>query len=169
MRSLGHAAAIWCGWILTGCALFEPAPVTRQVHGQLYEGPFIAPEAYAAYLRGALAEETQRYDEAETAFLEVTRSYGESAEAWTRLGAVRCNRPVPRVRSAWDAFARAVEADATFAPALVERARCARRLGDWRRAWADATHAARLTLDDPLLRQLLTQLRSELRPEKPLR
>ncbi|MBX3233463.1 MAG: hypothetical protein KIT84_37830 [Labilithrix sp.] len=99
--------------------------MARVYNGRVVSGPFVPSEAYAAYLRGVLAEEAGDDKTALAAFEEAAREDDdEDPEPLVRIGAVRC-RLDPKGRGADDAFAKAAKVDRTYAPLLAARARCA--------------------------------------------
>jgi tetratricopeptide (TPR) repeat protein len=145
---------------LFGCAGMPT--VTRVVDGHVVEGSFVEPDAYAAFLRGAVAEERGDLPGALREYEAITTVDGDNAELWTRIAVVRC-RINPRDEVAWDALSRAVKSDAEYAPAWAARARCALGRGgaspaDKRAALRDAEHAAELDPRDPGPQILLSQL-----------
>jgi Tfp pilus assembly protein PilF len=97
--------------------------------GRVFEGRFIEPESYAAFLRGVLAEEAGQLPEALRAFAAAAALDDRDPLVATRLGGVLC-RMDPKDPRAEEAFARALRIDASFEPALDARARCARARGD---------------------------------------
>ncbi len=134
---VGFAAAL----ALAGCAA-TPA-VDRMYGGRVVAGRYVGPEAYAAFLRGAIAEAAGDAGAALVAYEEAARLDREGPEVWARIAAVRCAAD-PRDARADDAFARAFAADATYAPAWEAKARCALSRGDERGAAAAARRAAEL-------------------------
>jgi tetratricopeptide (TPR) repeat protein len=105
------------------------------VDGHRVEGRYVAGEAYAAYLRGVVLETEGRLDAAMAAFGEAIRHDPDSAELWTRLGALRCAAEVEPTSAAsgstpWDAFKRASEIDPAYEETWTERARCHLRRND---------------------------------------
>jgi hypothetical protein len=134
-------------------ACAAPLDVTRVVDGRVALGRFIPPDAYSAFLRGAMAEEAGQLAAAASAYTEAA-SLDEDPEIWTRIGDVRCvmshrdaGRAGPETPGADGAFARALAIDPAYAPALEARARCAASRGDERAAREDEERAAAL---DPL-------------------
>src|SRR5581483_1870882 len=97
--------------------------VTRIVGAETLRGPFVDGDAYAAFFRGAAAEEHGKWPEALAAY-EEARSYDEDdPEIWTRIGSVRCKA------NAADAdgprsLARALEIDPDYGPAHLAMALC---------------------------------------------
>jgi tetratricopeptide (TPR) repeat protein len=128
----------------TGCG-FGSGNVTRVYWGKPVEGRYIAPEAYAHYAQGALDE--ARGDDAAAAeeYAAAVSIDPESADAWTRLGAVRCRR---RATSTDSAFATAESLDPELASLWRERARCALVRGDAKRARETARRAVALDPSD---------------------
>jgi hypothetical protein len=101
---------------LLGCAR---QPVVRVVGGERVEDRAIASEAYAAYLRGSLAESAGDWARARAEYRRVLSWDGASVEARARLGRVECRA---------SGRAAALEAAVSFAPgaelAWLELARC---------------------------------------------
>ena len=64
--------------------------VERAYDGHVVEGRAIEPEAYAAFLSGALAEASGQGREALAWYERAARVDGRSPEIWARVGAVRC-------------------------------------------------------------------------------
>ncbi len=73
--------------ILSGCA--SSRPVTRIVDGRTVVGRYIAPEAYAAYLRGVIEEESGHCDKALVAYQEAARFDGDDPEIQQRIARMR--------------------------------------------------------------------------------
>ena len=140
--TLGVVAALGLG-----C---EPnAAVTRIVDGRRVEGRYVPDRAYASYTEAAALEARGETDGAARAWLAAIDSDPRSAEAWTRLGALRCraaNDDPARhpVEGAWDAFARGEAADAQYPPLWIERARCHLILGRSAAAISAASTGVRL-------------------------
>jgi tetratricopeptide (TPR) repeat protein len=132
-----------------GCQLVTAERVARSFDGRVVEGPYISEKAYEAYVQGELAEARGAHGAAEAAFERATRHAPEAPEPWVRLGAARCTRAAGREgRGADEAFGRALELDESFAPAYVERARCALGRGRLDGAERDARRAIGLAPDD---------------------
>ncbi|AUX23429.1 hypothetical protein SOCEGT47_039540 [Sorangium cellulosum] len=96
--------------------------VARAVDGQIVEGRFISPHAYALYAIGAEAEARGDLELALLSYERAEDSDPESADIWTRVGAVRCR--LGRGEAAADAFERARAIDPDYEPAHREQARC---------------------------------------------
>ncbi len=107
----------------TGIACGAESKVVRVYDGRVVEGAYVPPEAYAFYLRGALAAEKGDLRGALAAYEEALGEDDEDPEVWTRVGDVRC-RLDPKDTKADDAIGRALKIDATYAPAHAARAAC---------------------------------------------
>jgi tetratricopeptide (TPR) repeat protein len=114
------------GPLALGCA--GESKVVRVYDGRIVEGAFVPPEAYAAYLKGGLAEEAGDLRSALSAYEEAAREDDEDPEPFTRIGDVRCKLD-PKDKSADDALGRALRIDRTYAPAIAAQARCAAARG----------------------------------------
>jgi len=125
------------------CACVREGRVERAFDGQVVEGRFIDPRAYAAFLRGTIAEANADNGEALAGFEEAARTDPDSAEIWTRIGDVRC-RADAHDGHADAGFSRALAIDATYARAWAAKARCAIARGDTAGARAAAGRAAAL-------------------------
>lgn len=106
--------------LLCGCAGSSGA-VTRIVAGETIRGRFIEGEAYAAFLRGAVAEEEGRLAEALAAYEEVRAIDSEDAEVFARIARVRC--AMKAGSGAADAR-RALDIDPDYGPAHEALALC---------------------------------------------
>jgi tetratricopeptide (TPR) repeat protein len=126
---------------MTGCSL-RPA-VDRAYGGTIVPGRYVEPEAYAAFLRGAIAQAAGDSREALAAFQEARRVDGDSPEIWTRVGEVRCAMAARNGDADHD-FARALDLDPRYARAWSARARCAALRGDEAGARTAAEKAAAL-------------------------
>ncbi len=127
--------------LAVGCA-GRPA-VDRAYGGSVVRGRFVEPEAYAAFLRGAIAQARGDLREALSAYAAAAQLDPSSPEVWTRTGEVRCKLD-PRDATAQEALSRALDLDATYARAWEARAQCAMARGDASGARADAEKAAAL-------------------------
>ena len=117
--------------------------VTRMADGVRYEGRFINPEAYAAYLLGVEYEARGNFNEALRAYLEAHTEDPDSPEIWARIGAVRCFSSAPQAgpAGARAAFEHGLQLDPSYPGNYLERARCAERAGDLSSALRDSTAA----------------------------
>jgi tetratricopeptide (TPR) repeat protein len=138
-----------CLALSVSCTM-RSAGVTRMADGVRYEGRFVSPEAYAAYLLGVEREARNEFDEALAAYLEAHAEDPDSAEIWARIGAVRCfsNAAPAGPAAARASFARGLLTNPAYYGNYFERARCAERAGDFRSALTDATAAVARNPDD---------------------
>ena len=144
--ALGLAFAI-CAGCTTGSN-----GITRMADGVRYQGRFINPEAYAAYLLGVESEARGNFEQALGAYLEAHTEDPDSPEIWARIGAVRCFSSESQAgpAAARAAFEQGVKIDPTYYGNYLERARCAERAEDFQSALRDATSAvARRPEDEP--------------------
>ena len=120
-----------------GCAVGSSG-VTRMADGVRYEGRFVNPEAYAAYLLGVEHEARGEFSEALAAYLEAHAEDPDSPEIWARIGAVRCISSEPKAgpAAARAAFERGLKIDPAYYGNYFERARCAERAADFASALA---------------------------------
>ncbi len=139
--ALALAGALAVAAPLSGC--IRGGGVERVYDGDVIEGRFVGAEAYAAFLRGALADADGHAEEAATAYEEAAARQPASAEAWTRLGDVRC-RHDPNDPRAQAALSHALSIDGEYAPAWAARASCALSRGDEGTARTAALRAAEL-------------------------
>jgi hypothetical protein len=127
--------------LVSGCAGY--APVERAYSGNVVEGRYISPDAYASFLSGAIAEASGDLARASTAYAQALGLDEESVELWTRLADVKCRRDT-RDAGADDAFRRALERDPGYARAWAAKARCLSARGDVAGARDAAQRAAQL-------------------------
>ncbi len=125
--------------LTSGC--FGRSDVVRVVRGQSVRGRYIDERAYEAYLRGAIAEQHSKFEDAEQAYATVVDADPEGVDPLVRLGAVRCARGVANLGPAMNAFRAALRLDPNYGPAYIERARCYMRSKDWTSAEKDARGA----------------------------
>ncbi len=142
--------------LLSLCSLVACAEssgsVTRMADGVRYEGRFVNPEAYAAYLLGVEREARGEYKNALSAYLEAHAEDPDSPEIWARIGALRCvSSPAPGgPAAAYPSFEHGIESDPEYFGNYLERARCAERGRDLAGALSDASAAvARRPQDEP--------------------
>jgi tetratricopeptide (TPR) repeat protein len=93
------------------------------VDGRVEEGRFIEPSAYAAYLRGAIAEAHGDFGVALTEYQNASKVDPADPEIWTRIGEVRC-KVNPHDLQARVAIREALIRDEDYAPAWEARASC---------------------------------------------
>jgi len=137
-RSIALLAAVALG-LGTGC--LPEARVSRVYDGKVHHERYIHPEAYAAFLRGVLAEEAGDGKGALSAFTQAADDDDDDPEIWTRIGEVRCKLD-PKDDGADKAFARALKVDPTYANALAGKARCSLARNKPAEAAASAAQAA---------------------------
>jgi len=158
VRALGLALALAAVPAALGCA--GGSKVTRVYDGRIVEGSFVPAEAYAAYLRGVLAEEAGDLRSALSAYELAAREDDEDPEPLTRVGEVRCKLD-PKSAGADDAFARALRIDRTYAPALAAQARCAAARGNPAEGAAMLEKIAAEDRTSPSLEALFIRLAAE--------
>lgn len=112
----------------------------RVFNGQVVEGHYIEPEAYAAYVEGAYREARGEWAQAERAYRRALLSDGQSPQIWTRLGALACRDSLPRAQ---EHFERALALE-PFAPTWTERGRCLAAHQRPKEALEAALHGAQL-------------------------
>jgi hypothetical protein len=138
-RSLSPAALV-ASVLLGGCA--GSPTVERAYEDRSVEGRFIEESAYAAFLRGAIAEAAGDAPRALASYDQAARQDSGSSEVWMRIGAVRCAMN-PRDPEADRAFARSLSLDAHLGRTWAAEARCASSRNDTKGAELDAEQAAR--------------------------
>jgi Tfp pilus assembly protein PilF len=139
--SPGSVGALACAATLVGCV--AGTGVERVYDGDVVLGRFVSSEAYAAFLRGSIADAEGHLEEAVQAYEEAAARQPASTEVWTRLGDLRC-RQSPRDPRAEAALSRALSLDDGYAPAWAARATCALARGDAPGARIAAKRAADL-------------------------
>ncbi len=140
---------VGAGLLCVACMQTEGG-VTRMADGVRYEGRFISPEAYAAYLVGVEHEARAEYRAALASYLEARAEDPQSPELWARIGAVRCvaSRPERGPKAAETAFERGIQSEPAYFGNYLERARCAERARSFRDALADGSAAVARRPDD---------------------
>lgn len=133
-------AALLATLALAGCT---EAGVIRVIDGREVEGRFISEVAYAYYARGADSEARGDLEAALAAYGAAAEDDKDSAEIWTRIGAVRCELKGQR-GDPDEAFSRAEDHDADYEPLWRERARCAFAAGRFDVALAASARAVEL-------------------------
>ena len=134
--------------------------VTRMADGVRYEGRFVNPEAYAAYLLGVEHEAHGDYASALEAYQEAHTEDPDSPEIWARIGAVRCisGKAGRAPGGASSAFEHGIANDPEYFGNYLERARCAERSGDLESALRDASAAVARRPDDEPSNLLVARL-----------
>jgi hypothetical protein len=133
--------AVACLLLTTACG--GGALVERAYDGHVVQGRSVDPDAYAAFLTGAIAEASGNGREALTAYERAARLDSGGPETWTRVGAVRCALR-PGDPGADDAFARALAIDPRYAGVWGAKARCAASRNDPAATLVAARRAAEL-------------------------
>jgi hypothetical protein len=126
-----------------GCA--HRSTVERAYGGDVVEGHYVSPQAYAAFLRGAIAEAEGHAVDALSAYGEAADFDPASPEPWTRMAQVRCSQGGrDGVAKAESELAHALKLDPGYARAWAVKAACAAARGDVVGQRAAATRAAQL-------------------------
>jgi len=97
--------------------------VTRVIDGRVVVGRFVTPEAYALFLRGAIAEGSGALHEAIAAYEAVAKVDDKDPEVFARIARARCARD-PGDAKAKEALERAFALDADYGPAFAAAAAC---------------------------------------------
>lgn len=119
-----------------GCQL--RGSVVRVADGREIEGPVIAPESYATYMEGALAEAAGDRKAAERAYERAVEEDPDNAAAWARLGAVTCATDSKKAETA---LSRALDLDAEGYDPWLARAQCDLLHEQYRAALVSAKNA----------------------------
>lgn len=125
-------------------ACTHPMSVERAYDGDVLQGRYVSPEAYAAFLRGALAEAGHRPHDAVQAYAEAARRDRASPEPWTRIAHIQCVSESKDVAAADRALDRALALDPGYARAWEVKAECAGARGDVAGQRAAAARAVQL-------------------------
>jgi tetratricopeptide (TPR) repeat protein len=158
-RLLGSLAA--CAVTLLGCGA---GPTTQRVfHGEVVVGPYVEPEAYAAFAEGVYLEQRGDQAGAMRAFRRAQALDEDSPGIAARLGALICRT---NLEAALDEF-RTSDVARDYAPAWVGRALCLSRHGQSARALEAAHRAVMLEPGNPEANLLIAELhRAGARPER---
>lgn len=140
MRELVALAVVGIVGLAAGGCGSEPR-VVRVYDGRVVQGRYVSPEAYAAFLRGAIAEAGGDLKAAATAYGAAADEDDEDPEVLARLGEVRCKLD-PKDGNADRAFGRALSIDPKYAGALAAWSRCASARGKASEALELARRAA---------------------------
>ncbi|HEX3344958.1 MAG TPA: tetratricopeptide repeat protein, partial [Polyangiaceae bacterium] len=140
-------AGAWMVLLLSaGVGCVHPSVVERAYGGDVVLGHYVSPEAYAAFLRGAIAEAEHHPEEALEAYREAAERDPASPEPWTRMAELWCASGPAGAANAERALAHALELDAGYARAWSVKAACAAGRRD---TPAEAEAAARAARLDP--------------------
>ncbi len=148
MRQPFFRPIMLCGAIvasLTTMACGSEPRVVRVYDGRIVLGRYVSPDAYAAFLRGVLAEESGDLKAAIVAYAQALEEDEDDPEISTRIGEARC-RLDPKDPEVDRAFAKALKSDATYASTLAAKGRCAIARGQTDEA---ALLARRAAAQDP--------------------
>ncbi len=126
-RGIATRGAVVLSVLAAGCT--HQAAVDRAYDTRVVEGRFIEPQAYAAFLRGAIAEASGDSKEALAAYARAEYVDPGGPEIWTRIAAVRCAAN-PNDSRADEALARAFAIDGEYPRAWAVKAKCALARGD---------------------------------------
>lgn len=141
-RRAGFASVAVAAALSLGCV--GRGVVDRVYGGTVVRGWYIPPEAYAAFLRAAIAEADGRTTEAIVGYADAARLDPVSPEPWTRMADLTC-RAGGRPDDALAELEHAQKLDPAYAPAWEVQARCLLSVG--RTAEAEAARARLAALD----------------------
>jgi tetratricopeptide (TPR) repeat protein len=137
-RASWLASLAACALGLLGCGATQTTQ--RVFHGNVVVGPYIEPEAYAAFAEGAYLEQRGDWDGAAAAYRRARARDPDSPGIAARLGAIACRTSL---EAALDEFQTSGIAR-DYAPAWAERARCLLAHRDSARALEAARRAVML-------------------------
>lgn len=106
----------------SGCGGYTST--VRMVDGEALHGRPVSPRAYALYFDGMLAEAAGKTAAARESYLAAIEFDDEAPELWTRVAALSCQLDWS---SADEEFGNALALDERYAPAWLEKSRCALR------------------------------------------
>lgn len=129
--------------LLLAAACGSEPRVARVYDGKLVEGRFVSPDAYAAFLRGVLAEEAGDLKGAASAYAQALDEDEDDPEISARIGEARCKLD-PKDPEIDRAFKRALTLDSGSASALAAKSRCEMARGRTAEAADLAAQAAAL-------------------------
>jgi hypothetical protein len=168
-RARSGAARSGAAALLFAASCASAVPVERAYDGRVVEGRYIEPAAYAAYLRGAIAESAGDSKRALVAFTEAARLDPDSVETAQRIAGARCEaRPrecAPR-RAEGDSSPASREHAIALALGSVDPAAAWGALVVWARRRDDvaleAFALARMAVADPSRRDEIAEAAEEL-------
>ncbi len=140
-RGLRARVALGSLVLLSGCA--GESAVERGYDDYVALGRYVPPGAYAAFLRGSIAEASGRPADALAAYDDALRGDRSGPEIWTRIAALRCAAS-PHDARADEALAKAMTLDADRAQTWTVKAACALARGDAAGAAVAARRATEL-------------------------
>jgi tetratricopeptide (TPR) repeat protein len=160
-RSLSRSG-LWLACAAFSAACSSVNGTERIINGHAVDGPYIEPEAYAAYTEGAYHEARGEWEAAEHAYRTALDEDPGSPGIWLRLGVLSCRTDLTR---ALDDF-RSADTHGDVAQVSVERARCLRQHGQLDAARQAAGRAVQLDPASGSANLLMTALlREGSRPE----
>jgi tetratricopeptide (TPR) repeat protein len=151
-RSPSHWA---CLLALIGCGASQNTQ--RVFQGEVVVGPYVEPEAYAAFAEGVYLEQRGDYPGAMSAYRRAQALDGDSPGIAARLGAVTCRSNLAAGLEEFQTSGVARD----YAPAWAERALCLHRHADAQRALAAARRALALDSRNPDANLLIAELHRE--------
>jgi len=135
----------------------------RVFHGHVVVGPYVEPEAYAAFAEGVYLEARGDWDGAARAYHRARDRDPDSPGIAARLGAIACRTSLEGALEEFQTSGIAIE----YAPAWAERARCLLMHRDPTRALEAARRAVMLDPQNPDANLTIAQLhREQGRPEQ---
>jgi tetratricopeptide (TPR) repeat protein len=144
-----------CLLALAGCGASQNTQ--RVFHGEVVVGPYVEPEAYAAFAEGVYLEQRGDYPGAMSAYRRARARDDDSPGIAARLGALTCRS---NLEAALDEFQTSGIAR-DYAPAWAERALCLHRHADAQRALEAARRAVALDSGNPEANLLIAELHRE--------
>jgi hypothetical protein len=158
----GAVCLLACGAVcLLACGSTQTTQ--RVFHGEVVVGPYVEPEAYAAFAEGVYLEQRGDDDGALRAYRRAQALDADSPGIAARLGAIACRTDLD---AALDEFQTSGIAR-DYAPAWAERALCLQRHGDSARALDAARRAVMLDPASAEANLLIAELHREAaRPEQ---
>lgn len=151
--TLTQLVGVWSLWV-AGCGATQGTQ--RVFAGQTVAGPYIEPQAYAAYAEGSYLEARGDWTGAERAYQRALARDRDSPGIWTRLGVIACRRNLELALEHFqtDGVSKA------YAPAWAERARCLREHRDALGALDSARRAVLLDPDNAVANLLIADVYS---------
>ena len=155
---MARARLAWlaaCALGVLGCGSTQTT--ARVFDGHLVVGPYVEPEAYAAFAEGVYLESHGEWEAAASAYRRARSRDPDSPGIAARLGAIACRTSL---EAALDEF-RTSSIARDYAPAWAERARCLLAHHDPARALEAAQRAVRLDPNNPDANLCVAQIHRE--------